>query len=104
MEVGQDLNWGCSAKRGEKSPFVVRGGYLFPSPLGSWTYTRVSFVTFETQFIWSRQFILSLALQPPWALISDFQFHDHFTDRGTPWTSDQLVAKALPKQTTTQTQ
>jgi hypothetical protein len=29
-----------------------------------------------------------------WPLI--FQFHDHFTDRTTPWTSDQLVARPLP--------
>jgi hypothetical protein len=27
----------------------------------------------------------SLALQPPWALASAFQFHDHFTDGRTPW-------------------
>jgi hypothetical protein len=36
-------------------------------------------------------FFISLALQPPWALASDFQFHDHFTDGRTPWTSDQPV-------------
>jgi hypothetical protein len=46
----------------------------------------------------------SLALQPPWALVSDFQFHDHFTDGRTPWTRDQLVARPLPKHRTTQTQ
>jgi hypothetical protein len=46
----------------------------------------------------------SLAVQPPWALASAFQFHDHFTDGGTPWTSDQLVARPLPKHRTTQTQ
>jgi hypothetical protein len=46
----------------------------------------------------------SLALQPPWALASAFQFHDHFTDSRTPWTSDQLVARPLPKHRTTQTQ
>jgi hypothetical protein len=40
---------------------------------------------------------VSLAVQPPWALASDFQFHNHFTDGRTPWTSDQLVAKPLPK-------
>jgi hypothetical protein len=33
-----------------------------------------------------------------------FQFHDHFTDGGTPWMSDQLVARPLPKHRTTQTQ
>jgi hypothetical protein len=38
----------------------------------------------------------------PWHLI--FQFHDHFTDGRTPWTSDQLVAWPLPKHRTTQTQ
>jgi hypothetical protein len=48
--------------------------------------------------------IFSLALQPPWALASAFQFHDHFTDGRTPWTSDQLVARPLPKHSTTQTQ
>jgi hypothetical protein len=32
------------------------------------------------------------------------QFHDHFTDSRTPWTSDQLVARPLPKHMTTQTQ
>jgi hypothetical protein len=46
----------------------------------------------------------SLALQPPWALASDFQFHDNFTDGRTPWTSDQLVARPLLKHRTTQTQ
>jgi hypothetical protein len=46
----------------------------------------------------------SLAPQPPWVLASDFQFHDHFTDGRTPWTSDQLVARPLPKHRTTQTQ
>jgi hypothetical protein len=40
-----------------------------------------------------------LALQP-----SNFQFHDYFTDRRTPWASDQLVARPLPKHSTTQTQ
>jgi hypothetical protein len=37
----------------------------------------------------------------PWPL---FQFHDHFTDGRTPWTSDQLVARTLRKYRTTQTQ
>jgi hypothetical protein len=45
----------------------------------------------------SRVFFFSLALQPPWALASAFQFHDHFTDGRTPWTSDRLVARPLPK-------
>jgi endonuclease/exonuclease/phosphatase family metal-dependent hydrolase len=45
----------------------------------------------------------SLALQPPWALASAFQFHDHFTDGRTPWRSDQLVTRPLPKHRTTQT-
>jgi hypothetical protein len=46
----------------------------------------------------------SLAVQPPWALASAFQFHDHFTDGRTSWTSDQLVARPLPKHRTIQTQ
>jgi hypothetical protein len=41
---------------------------------------------------------------PSWALASNFQFHDHFTDGRTPWTSDQPVARPLPKHRTTQTQ
>jgi hypothetical protein len=49
-------------------------------------------------------FFLSLALQPPWALASVFQFRYHFTDGRTPWTSNQLVARPLPKHRTTQTQ
>jgi hypothetical protein len=49
-------------------------------------------------------YFFSLALQPPWALASAIQFHDHFTDGRTPWTSDQLVARPLPKHRTTQTQ
>jgi hypothetical protein len=44
------------------------------------------------------------ALQSPWAVVSAFQFHDHFTDGRTPWTSDQLVVRPLPKHRTTQTQ
>jgi hypothetical protein len=43
-------------------------------------------------------------LLPLWntGLIS--QFHNNFTDGRTPWTSDQLVARPLPKQRTTETQ
>jgi hypothetical protein len=50
------------------------------------------------------EIFFSLALQLPWALASDFQFHDYFTDGRTPWTSDQLVERPLPKYRTTQTQ
>jgi hypothetical protein len=42
----------------------------------------------------------SLALQSPWALAFVFQFHDG----RSPWTSDQLVARPLPKHRTLQTQ
>jgi hypothetical protein len=49
-------------------------------------------------------FFFSLALQPPWALASAFQFHDHFTAGRTPWTGDQPVARSLPTHRTTQTQ
>jgi hypothetical protein len=49
-------------------------------------------------------FFFSLTLQPLWALASAFHFHDHFTDGRTPWISDQLVARPLPKHRTTQTQ
>jgi hypothetical protein len=44
----------------------------------------------------------SLALQPLWALASDFQFQYHFIDRRTPWTSDQPVARPLHRTTQTQ--
>jgi hypothetical protein len=37
-----------------------------------------------------------MALQPLWALAA-FQFPDLFTIGRTPWTSDQLVARPLPK-------
>jgi hypothetical protein len=33
-----------------------------------------------------------------------FQFHDHITDCRTPWMSDQLVVRPLPKHRTTKTQ
>jgi hypothetical protein len=53
----------------------------------------------------SSNFFFSLALQPPLGPgLLLFQFHDHFTDGRTPWTSDQLVARPLPKHRTTQTQ
>jgi hypothetical protein len=45
-----------------------------------------------------------LVLLPPLALVTDIQFRDHFTDGRTPWTSDQLVTRHLPKHRTTQTQ
>jgi hypothetical protein len=49
-------------------------------------------------------YLFSLALQPPLGPGLCFQFHDHFTDGRTPWTSDQPVARLLPKHRTTQTQ
>jgi hypothetical protein len=36
--------------------------------------------------------------------MADFSVSWSFTDGGTPWTGDQLVAKSLPKHRTTQTQ
>jgi hypothetical protein len=48
-------------------------------------------------------FLFSLALQPPWTLPSNFQFHDRFADVRTLWTSNQLVSRPLPKHRTTQT-
>jgi hypothetical protein len=56
----------------------------------------VSYIPLRTFF--------SLAIQSPWALASDFQFNDHFPDGRTHWTSDQLVAKPLPKHRITRTQ
>jgi hypothetical protein len=44
-----------------------------------------------------------MALQPLWAL-SAFQSPDLFTIDRTPWTSDQLIARPLPKHRTAQTQ
>jgi hypothetical protein len=48
-------------------------------------------------------FFFWMALQPLWALAS-FRFPDLFTIGTTPWTSDQLVARPLPKHRTAQTQ
>jgi hypothetical protein len=45
-----------------------------------------------------------LALQYLCALAPFFQFPDIFTIGRTPWTSDQLVARPLPKHRTAQTQ
>jgi hypothetical protein len=45
----------------------------------------------------------SMALQPCWAL-PIFQFPNLYTVGGTPWASDQPVARPLPIQNTTQTQ
>jgi hypothetical protein len=42
------------------------------------------------------------SLLGPWPVI--FQFHDHFIDGRILWTSDQPVARPLPKRRTTQTQ
>jgi hypothetical protein len=39
----------------------------------------------------------SLALQPHWALVNVFHFHDYFTDGRPPLRSDQLFARPLPK-------
>jgi hypothetical protein len=36
--------------------------------------------------------------------VSSFLYFGHFTDCKTPWTSDQLVTRPLPKYKTTQTQ
>jgi hypothetical protein len=49
-------------------------------------------------------FFFSLALQSSWALASDFQFRDTFTDGRIPWRSDQPLARPLPEHRTTQTQ
>jgi hypothetical protein len=44
-----------------------------------------------------------MALQPLWTLAA-FQFPDLFTFGGTPWTSDQLVARPLSKHKTAKAQ
>jgi 3,4-dihydroxy-2-butanone 4-phosphate synthase len=48
--------------------------------------------------------IISLALQPLWALASDFQFHDHLTGGWILSSSEQPIARSLPEYRTTQTQ
>jgi hypothetical protein len=65
----------------------------------------------KRQYSSTKLLFFSPALQPPCVLASDFQFHDHFTDGRTPWTSAhsfihsiQLVSRPLPKHRTTQTQ
>jgi hypothetical protein len=54
----------------------------------------------QVKGLWSA--IIFTGSRAPWALASDFQFHDNFTDGRTPWTGDQLVARPLPKYKTTQ--
>jgi hypothetical protein len=44
-----------------------------------------------------------MALQPLWALVA-FHLPDLFTIGRTPWKSDQLVARPLPKYRTAETQ
>jgi hypothetical protein len=66
-------------------------GAILPLPL------RLHIVVLKLLFF-------SMALQHPWALASAFQFHDHYEDGRTPWTSDQPFARPLPKHRTTQTQ
>jgi hypothetical protein len=76
--------------------------------VGEWRYSY-TILDLDSRWRWMVTFIPCplfslLAIQPPLALASDFQVHDHFTDGRTPWTGDQLVAKTLPKHRTTQTQ
>jgi hypothetical protein len=52
---------------------------------------------------WGVDVCFLTALQPLWALAA-FQFPDLFTIGGTSWTSDQLVARPLPKHRAAQTQ
>jgi hypothetical protein len=60
---------------------------------------------FRAPGVWMTFIHSSVALQPfvgPWPLL---QFHNLFyTDGRTPWTSDQPLARPLPKHRTTQTQ
>jgi hypothetical protein len=62
--------------------------------------TRINFPPIPLKWL----FFFSVVLQSPWALASDFQFYGHFTEGRTPWMSDQLVVRPLPKHSTTQTQ
>jgi hypothetical protein len=74
------------------------------------TESRHSLNSRSFQFDWCRMqyfahfFFVHWLYSPlgPWPLI--FQFHDHFPDCRTPWTSDLLVARPLLKHMTTQTQ
>jgi hypothetical protein len=89
----------ASEKKNHKS---IIGFQLFIICLLSSTFEIDLFRVGTSAFL--TLFFLSLALQSPWALASAFLFHDHFTDGRTTWTSDQLVARPLPKHRTTQTQ
>jgi hypothetical protein len=57
------------------------------------THNQCKQFTLFTRFVFTGSTALALHL-----------FHDHFTDGETPWRSDQLVARPLPKHWTTQTQ
>jgi hypothetical protein len=59
------------------------------------------------RFTWSVCFSkcsFFLLLLPLWSTGLISQFLDHFTYGRTPWMGDQLIARPLPKQRTTQTQ
>jgi hypothetical protein len=75
--------------------FVCLFSYPLTSIIFSFTFCMLSV---------SENIFFSPDLEPLWALASDFKFHDHFADGRIPWTSDQLVARPLPKHRTTQTQ
>jgi hypothetical protein len=62
------------------------------------------YLRYDILFCSTQLTFFPLALQPPWALASDFQFHDYFTGGRTSRTSDQLLARPLPKRRTAQTQ
>jgi hypothetical protein len=80
-------------------------GFANTFPLAAYSkITRVSSMLSLTLTCNLIVFFFHLLYSPlgPWPLL--FQFYDHFTDGRTPWTSDQLVARPLPKHRTTQTQ
>jgi hypothetical protein len=67
--------------------------------LNKWSYFTLESVMLELGVILHHVTIISLifspALELPWALPSDFQFYDLFTDGRTPCRSDQPVARPL---------
>jgi hypothetical protein len=72
------------------------GGNNLKSHIGNVVPTSHKIFIFQFFFHWLYS---PLGTWPP-----IFRFHDHFTDGRTPWTSDQFVARPLPKHRTAQTQ
>jgi hypothetical protein len=80
----------------------VRSGFTTKSLC---TFHYACYTPCPSHPFWFVHFIIFDLLNPffLYLTVSRFFYFDHFTDGRTPWTSDQLVARPLPKHRTTQT-